>query len=99
MPWPLFTPTKDPAPIVQEAWWAPRPVWRGVENLTTIGIRSPDRPARSQSLYQLHYPAHLLKCTCDKMCAWYIKTDIDFKNKDHHTVYQRLCGAGETFQF
>ena len=22
------------------------------------GIRSPDRPARSQSLYRLHYPAH-----------------------------------------
>ena len=26
--------------------------------LPPIGIRSPDRPARSQSLYQLSYPAH-----------------------------------------
>jgi hypothetical protein len=25
-----------------------------------IGIRSPDRPARSQSLYRLSYPAHLI---------------------------------------
>ena len=25
------------------------------------GIRSPDRPARSQSLYRLRYPAHSLK--------------------------------------
>ena len=29
-----------------------------MENLTPTGIRSPDRPARSQPLYQLRYPAH-----------------------------------------
>ena len=28
------------------------------ENLVPTGIRSPDRPARSQSLYRLSYPAH-----------------------------------------
>ena len=28
------------------------------------GIRSPDRPARSQSLYQLSYPAHNTKAWC-----------------------------------
>jgi hypothetical protein len=55
----LFTPGKDLVPIVQEAWWAPGPVWTGAENLTPIGIRSLDRPARSQLLYRLHYPAHL----------------------------------------
>ena len=32
-PRPLFTPGKDPVPIVQEAEWAPRPVWTGAENL------------------------------------------------------------------
>jgi hypothetical protein len=48
-----FTPRKDPVPIVQEAGWAPGPVWRGAKNLTSTGIRSPDRPARSQSLYRL----------------------------------------------
>ena len=52
------TPGKDPVPIVQEAGWAPGPVWTGVENLAPTGIRSPDRPARSQSLYCLRYPAH-----------------------------------------
>jgi hypothetical protein len=41
-------PKKDPAPIVQEAGWAPGPVWMGAENLAAIGIRSPDRPARSE---------------------------------------------------
>ena len=58
-PRPLFTPRKDPVPIVQEAGWGPRPVWTGVENLAHTGIQSPDRPARSQSLYRLSYRAHL----------------------------------------
>jgi hypothetical protein len=55
MPRPLFTPGKDPAPIVQEAGWAPGPVWTGAENLAPTGIRFPDHPARSQSLYRLSY--------------------------------------------
>ena len=54
MPRPLFTPGKDPVPIVEEAGWAPGPVWTGAENLAPTGIRSPDRPARSQSLYRLY---------------------------------------------
>jgi hypothetical protein len=58
MPRPLFTPGKDPVPILQEAGWAPGPVWTGAENLAPTRIRSPDRPARSQSLYRLSYPAH-----------------------------------------
>ena len=41
------TPGKDLVPIVQEAGWAPGPVWTGAENLPPTGIRSPDRPARS----------------------------------------------------
>jgi len=32
-PRPLFTPGKDPVPIVQEAGWAPASVWTGAENL------------------------------------------------------------------
>jgi hypothetical protein len=59
MPRSLFTPGKDPVPTVQEAGWAPGPVWTGVENLAPTGTRSPDRPARSQSLYRLRYPAHV----------------------------------------
>ena len=55
-PRPLFTPGKEPVPIVQEAGWAPGPVWTGAENLASTGIRSPDRPSRSQSLYRLRYP-------------------------------------------
>jgi len=57
---PLFIPGKDPVHIVQEAGWAPRPVWTAAKNLVPIGIRSPDRPARCQSLYRLRYPAHMV---------------------------------------
>ena len=59
-PRPLFNPGKDPVTIVQEAGWAPGPVWPGAENLTSTGIRSLDRPTCSQSLYWLSYPAHIL---------------------------------------
>ena len=39
-PRPHFTPGKDPVPILQEAGWAPGPVWRGAENLVPTGVRS-----------------------------------------------------------
>ena len=52
----FFTSRKEPVPIVYEAGWAPRPAWTGAENLAPTGIRSPDRPARSESLYRLSYP-------------------------------------------
>jgi hypothetical protein len=42
-----FTAGKDPVPIVQEAGWAPGPVWTGVENLAPTEIRCQDRSARS----------------------------------------------------
>jgi hypothetical protein len=51
-----FTHGKDPLPIVQEAEWAPGPVWTGEEILAPSGIRSRDRPARSEWLYRLSYP-------------------------------------------
>ena len=57
-PRPFFTPGKDLVPIVRENGWAPGPVWTGAENLASTGVRSPDRPARSQSLYRL--PAHII---------------------------------------
>jgi hypothetical protein len=56
-PRPLSTP-KDRGPILQAAGWAPGPVWTGAENLARTGIRSPDCPARNQSLYRLIYRAH-----------------------------------------
>jgi hypothetical protein len=54
-----LTQETEPVPIVQEARWAPGPVWTGTENLAHTGIRSPDRPDRSESLYRLSYPGPL----------------------------------------
>ena len=39
-PRPHFTLGKDPVPILQEAGWAPGPVWTGAENLVSTGNRS-----------------------------------------------------------
>ena len=56
-PRPLLTPGKYPVPIVQDAGWAPGPVWTGAENLDPTWIRSLNRTARSQSLYRLRHLA------------------------------------------
>ena len=55
-------PGKDPVPIVQEAGWAPGPVWTGAENLAPTGIRSPDRPARSSVAIPTELPGPLCSC-------------------------------------
>ena len=39
-------------PILQEAGWAPGPVWTGAKNLAYCGIRSPDRLACRESHYR-----------------------------------------------
>ena len=51
------TPGKDQVPIVQEAGWAPEPVWTGGKSRPHRNS-IPDLPARSQSLYRLSYPVH-----------------------------------------
>ena len=60
-PRPHFTPGKDPVPILQEAVWAPGPVCTGVKSRPHRDSIL-DRPARSQSLYRLSYPAHVFVC-------------------------------------
>ena len=59
-----FTPGKDPVPIVQGAVWAPRPVWTGGKS-RLLWDSIPDRPARSQSLQRLSYPAQIYEYICD----------------------------------
>ena len=46
-PRPHFTPGKDPVPILQEAGWAPGPVWTGGKSHPHRDS-IPDRPARSR---------------------------------------------------
>ena len=52
----IYPRERDTLPIVQDAGWAPGQFWTGVENLATTGLRSPYRPARSESLHRLSYP-------------------------------------------
>jgi hypothetical protein len=47
-------------------WVGPRADVEGAENVATAGIRSPDRPARSQLQYRLSYRAHTVQLTIFK---------------------------------
>jgi len=53
-PRPLY-PQENAVPNVKEAGWASEPVWTGAENLAPTGIRFPDHPAHSESLYRLQH--------------------------------------------
>jgi hypothetical protein len=52
---PIYSQGKGPIPIIQEAGWVTELVWPSAENLAPTEIQSPDRPARSKSLYRLSY--------------------------------------------
>ena len=91
-PRPHFTPGKDPVPIVQEAGWASGPVWTGAENLAPPGIRSPDRPARSQSLYRLSYPAHKFSNKFEQNTenANIFSVTSNNAREVHYNIFQRI---------
>jgi hypothetical protein len=63
---PLYPREKTRYPLYRRLVGPQGPVWTSAENLANTGIRSPDRPARSESLYLLRYtyyaipaPTHL----------------------------------------
>jgi hypothetical protein len=73
----LYPPERTPVPIVQEAGWAPEPVWtqrleeKILSPLPGIEPLSHGRPARSETLYRLSYPAHLYAVTgVQKLAKW-----------------------------
>ena len=72
-------PRKNPVPILQEAGWSPGPVWTGGK-FRPHRDSIPDRPALSQSLYRLSYPAHT--------CVYYISAF-------YRMSYKLLCGNRE----
>jgi hypothetical protein len=69
-PQPLHAWERDPVPILQEAGWAPGPVWMVAEIHAPTRIPSPDRPAHRESLYRLHYPGKWRKLS-DKIMSMY----------------------------
>jgi hypothetical protein len=52
---PLYPRKRQQVPIVYDTGWAPGSVWTGAENTASTGIRFPNRPVRSKSLYRLSY--------------------------------------------
>ena len=63
-PQPLYPRERDPVPIVQEAGWAPGPVWTGAENLASTGLdpRTAQPVASRYTDYAI--PAHGLHVKC-----------------------------------
>jgi hypothetical protein len=54
-----FAPVKETRYTFHRSGWASGKFWTGVENLAFIGIRSPERPTRGESLYRARYPGPL----------------------------------------
>ena len=58
-PRPHFTPGRDPVPILQEAGWAPGPVWTGGKSRPHRDS-IPDRPAPSSVAIPTELPGSLV---------------------------------------
>ena len=52
-PLPLYLREGEPVTISQEDEWASGPVWTGAENFVSTRVRTPNRPARNETLYRL----------------------------------------------
>jgi len=76
-PRPLY-PRESPSTHCIGGRVGPRAVWMGTEKLAPTGIRSPNRRARSQSLYRLRYPG-----PPRRVCP---------RENTRHPLYRRLCG-------
>jgi hypothetical protein len=77
-------PGKTRYPLYRRLGGAPGPVWMGAENLAPTVIRSPDRPARSKSLYRLSYPSPQSNSVVVKYIS--NKTDMHIAVK-HNKIY------------
>ena len=63
-PWTLYSRETGRVPTVQEAGWPPGPIWTGVRKrkcLANACVRTPNRPARSESLYRLSCPGSRMR--------------------------------------
>jgi len=70
-PWPLFTLGKDPVPIVQEAGWAPGPVWKGAENLAPTAQTTRYKSTSPTSIRILNDPHTSLSLTVTEKKYFY----------------------------
>jgi hypothetical protein len=76
-------------PILREAGWAPGPVWTGGENVASVGIRSPESPARIELLYTLHYPVpHIWKIYFAVLQTWRDKAGLVYAR--HYSEWAKI---------
>jgi hypothetical protein len=61
----------------------------GAKNLAATGIRSPDRPARSESLYRLNYPGPQRKSKHILYAATFFENHVFFDN------VAKFCRVGQ----
>ena len=76
-PRPQFNPRKDPVPILQEAGWAPGPVWTGGKSRPQRDS-IPDRPARSSVAIPTELPGPQVRDLCLKIAIKSVRTPNDF---------------------
>jgi len=86
---PLFNPGKYPVPIVQEAGWAPGPVWTGAENLAPNGIRCPNRPARSSVAIPTELPGPQNKGTVHEESCTYVYDIISLSSSQNKNSFRQ----------
>ena len=97
-PQPHFTPEKDPVSILQEAGWAPGSVWMGGKSRPHRDS-IPDRPAPSQSLYRLSYPAlTYVRCACTKVSQKYLPVFTSLSLR-HHSCGRTSVWDRSSYQF
>ena len=78
----LYPRERGPLPIVRGAGWGPRAGLDGCgKSRPPTGIRSPDLPARSESLYQLSYPGPEL------LSNWHFFIFQLLPGRKNHTEY------------
>ena len=79
-------------------------MWTGAENLAATGFRSPDRPARSESLYRLRYPGRryrdieVIICDLPSCSSFYLQhmaaVNTTDKNLDNFCSFCLFLSAG-----
>ena len=90
---PLYPPERNPVPIVQDSGCVPRPVWTSAGNPAPNGIRPPDRPSRSKSLFRPSNPGLPTHThTCIYMCAYtYIHKYMYIHSSGYTDVRLTMC--------
>jgi len=101
-----FTPGKVPVPIVQEAGWAPGPVWTGGKSLPHRDS-IPDRPSRSSvaiptelpgphivvstEIVRIHTHTGLIPTDCGALCPYLIVRLYSHISLKTHMFLKHSC--------